>query len=55
MTRTSTKKRLLRLGYLHLKPNFRIGGSYFSARATDDTDREIFGPVHPLASASRWR
>ncbi|RYZ83597.1 MAG: hypothetical protein EOP04_19670 [Proteobacteria bacterium] len=30
--------------YLHLKPNFRLGGSYFSARTTDDTDREILGP-----------
>ncbi len=30
--------------YLSLKPNIRVGGSYFSARATDDTDREIFGP-----------
>jgi hypothetical protein len=30
--------------YLSLKPNIRAGGSYFSGRATDDTEREIFGP-----------
>ncbi|MDQ3234195.1 MAG: hypothetical protein M3Q07_20505 [Pseudobdellovibrionaceae bacterium] len=30
--------------YLGQDPNVRIGGSYFSARATDETKREIFGP-----------
>jgi hypothetical protein len=30
--------------YFSIKPNFRVGGSYFVGRATDDTDREIFGP-----------
>lgn len=30
--------------WLHLKPSFRVGASYFSGRASDDTDREIFGP-----------
>ncbi len=30
--------------YLRLKPALRVGGSYFAARATDNTNREIFGP-----------
>ncbi|WP_141734794.1 hypothetical protein [Oligoflexus tunisiensis] len=29
---------------LHLDPNIRLGASYFAGRATDETNREIFGP-----------
>ncbi len=39
--------------YLHLKPGLRVGGSYFSGRATDGTNREILGPDFTLAVSKR--